>query len=95
MNTLDLSALTASETRGWCWRIGPSSCSAEPFYVAHAWRKAKPKRVLPATGVTLTACVEAMLTAIERAEAAEAANATSGPGDRASGDDEPPPTTRG
>lgn len=95
---LDLTTLREAEARGWCWRLGPSACSHEPFYVAHVWRKfpaSHASRVTPCTGVTLTACVEAMLTAIERAEAAEAANATSGPGDRASGDDEPPPTTRG
>ena len=77
----DLSLLTAAEARGWRWRLGPSFC-VEPrdaFYVGHLLRLAGPwgaaSRVIPATGVTLDACVAAMGAAIAKEEAKAAAPA--------------------
>ena len=70
-----LAPLTAAEARGWRWRLGPSFC-VEPrdaFYVGHLLRLAGPwggpSRVIPATGVTLEACVAAMGAAIAKEEA--------------------------
>lgn len=64
-----LQRVCSFERLGWRWRLGPSACGEDEFYVAHVWHMSNPKRVVPVTNAKLHRVLDIMGEIIHKMEA--------------------------